>query len=134
MNAYETALSLTIMARAGEDGTVDSFAHLDGFEQDSLPATGFYVGGLRPSLVISDISELDRGDLAWFIGGSEARYFGVWTDKTDGKIYFDAVDWIEDAAAALSLASFRNEIAVWDIKNGEEIRVKDSAQTSGDEV
>lgn len=132
MNAYETALALTVMARAGEDGTVDSFAHLDGSEQDHLPKTGFYVGGVRPSLVISNIADLDRGDLAWFIGGTEARYFGVWTDTDDGKIYFDAVDWIEDAAAALNLAFSRNEIAVWDIEHSEEIRVKDNQGTKAE--
>lgn len=128
MNAYETALALTTMARAGEDGTVDSFAHsnLRSVQEHLLPKTGFYVGGVRPSLVISNIDDFDRGDLAWFIGGTESRYFGVWTDKEDGKIYFDAVDWIDNAPAALNLAFSRNEIAVWDIENGEEIRVNQS--------
>lgn len=124
MNAYETALALTVMARAGQDGTVDSFAHLDGFEDDCLPKTGFYVGGVRPSLVISNIADLDRGDLAWFIGGTEARYFGVWTDKETGKIYFDAVTHVDDFHDAFMLGSERDEIAIWDIKNGEEVRVK----------
>jgi hypothetical protein len=124
MNAYETALALTVMARAKQDGTVDSFVNLDGFEQDCLPKTGFYVGGVRPSLVVSDVSDLDRGDLAWFIGGTEARYFGVWTDTDDGKIYFDAVTHVDNFHDAFTLGSERGEIAIWDIERGEEIRVK----------
>lgn len=124
MNAYETALTLTVMARAGEDGTVDSFVPLDGTEADELPLTGFWVGGIRPSLVINDVSELDRGELAWFIGGTEAQYFGVWTDTEDGKIYFDAVTHVTTRRHALQLGAERGEIAVWDILNGEEIRVK----------
>lgn len=124
MNAYETALALTVMARAKQDGTVDSFAHLDGFEEDALPKTGFYVGGVRPSLVISDITELDRSDLAWFIGGTESRYFGVWTDTDDGKIYFDAVTHVDNYHDAFALGAERGEIAIWDIAANEEIRVK----------
>lgn len=124
MNAYETALALTVMARAGEDGTVDTFAHLDGFEEDCLPKAGFYVGGVRPSLVISSVSDLDRGDLAWFIGGTEARYFGVWTDTGDGKIYFGAVSHVDNYHDAFMLGNERGEIAIWDIERNEEIRVK----------
>lgn len=124
MNAYETALALTVMARAGEDGTIDSWAHLDGFEQDALPKTGFYVGGVRPSLVVSNVSELDRGDLAWFIGGTESRYFGVWVDKETGMIYFDAVTHVDNYHDAFVLGAERGEIAIWDIENSEEIRVK----------
>jgi len=112
MNAYDVALTLSVMARAKEDGTVDSFANLDGFEQDSLPKTGFYVGGVRPSLVISNIADLDRGDLAWFIGGTEARYFGVWTDTETGMIYFDAVTHVDNFHDAFSLGAERGEIAI----------------------
>ncbi len=126
MNAYETALALTVMARAGQDGTVDSFANLDGFEEDALPKTGFYVGGVRPSLVISNINELDRSDLAWFVGGTGSRYFGVWTDTEDGKIYFDAVTHVDNFHDAFMLGSERGEIAIWDIENSEEVRVKDA--------
>jgi len=132
MNAYETALALTVMARAGQDGTIDSLVPLDGFEQDALPLTGFWVGGVRPSLVINSIDELDRGDLGWFIGGTDAQYFGVWTDKEDGKIYFDAVTHVQKRSEALALGAERGEIAVWDILNSEEVRVK-NAQGVGDD-
>jgi hypothetical protein len=129
MNAYETALALVVMAKAGEDGTVDSQAALDGFEQDSLPKTGYYVGGVRPSLIVSSPTDLDRGEVAWFVGGTDARYFGVWTDSETGMIYVDAVEHLDDAAAAISLALSRDEIAVWDIENGTELRVKGEGST-----
>lgn len=133
MNAYETALTLTVMAKSGQDGTVDSFASLDGFESEALPTTGFWVGGVRPSLVVESASEIDRGDLGWFIGNTESRYFGVWTDMEDGKIYFDAVTHVDNREDAVNLGRERGEIAIWDIENGEEIRVNGSAQPVSDE-
>lgn len=125
MNAYETALALTVMARAGEDGTIDTFVPLDGFEQDALPLTGFWVGGVRPSLVVNSVDELDRGDLGWFIGGTEAQYFGIWTDKEDGKIYVDAVTHVNNFDDAFKLGYERGEIAIWDIERSEEVRIKE---------
>ncbi len=122
MNAYETALALTVMVKAGEDGTVDSFAPLDGSEQSNLPTTGYYVGGVRPSLVYTGEEYVDRSDLAWFIGTTESRYFGVWKDSEDGMIYFDAVTWVESEDDALSLGRERDEIAVWDIAGNRELR------------
>lgn len=139
MNAYETALALAVMARAGEDGTVDSFAQLDGSEEDFLPAKGYWVGGVRPSLIISDVAQLDRSELAWFVGSTDARYFGVWTDSESGDIFFDAVDHLDNEMDALVLADERNELAIWDIVNSREIRISDvldvkPTQGAGDDV
>lgn len=139
MNAYETALALAVMARAGEDGTVDSFAQLDGSEEDSLPTKGYWVGGVRPSLIISDVAHLDRGELAWFIGTTEARYFGVWRDRASGDIFFDGSDHIDNEMDALVLADERNELAIWDIVNSREIEISDVLDTkptwgAGDDV
>src|SRR5881628_472523 len=85
--------------------------------------TGYYVGGVRPSLVVSDATLIDRGEVAWFVGGTDARYFGVWKDTETGMIYIDASDHVDNRQDALYLATERGEIAVWDIANGVEIRV-----------
>lgn len=116
MNAYQTAQLLIDMINAGDDGTVDT-------ENQDLPESGYFVGGVRPSLVMKDAAHADRGDIGWFVGGTDARYFGIWTDTEDGLIYVDAVDHMETLEDALTLGAERGEIAVWDITNGEERRV-----------
>ena len=126
MNAYETALTLSNMAREGRDGTIDATVLKDTHVEEKVPLLGYYVGGVRPGLVVSDVSELDRGDLAWFVGTTNARFFGVWKDTETGDIYFDAVTWITGLGEALYVAAERGEIAIWDIQNGEEIRVKEA--------
>lgn len=115
MNAYDTALTLLQMAKRQEDGTVDK-------SEQPLPAAGFWVGGVRPSLVYRHVAEVDRGDLAWFIGGTDCQYFGVWVDKEDGQIFFDAVDHMQTLEDALNIGRERGELAVWDIENSKEIR------------
>lgn len=119
MNAYEVSKTLTTMAFAGKDGTVDSW-------DQPLPEAGFYVGGVRPSLVYKDVNHVDRSDLAWFIGGTEARYFGVWVDSEDGQIYFDAVTHVEKLQDAVALGNEREEVAIWDIAENEEVRLQDA--------
>lgn len=116
MNAYQTAQLLIDMINSGDDGTVDT-------ENQDLPESGYFVGGVRPSLVMKDAAHADRGDIGWFVGGTDARYFGIWTDTEDGLIYVDAVDHMETLEDALTLGAERGEIAVWDITNGEERRV-----------
>jgi len=128
MNAYETARILAEMAIEGVDGTVDTFiTHDDGKEE--MPSTGYWVGGIRPSLIFSDKSRVDRGDIAWFVGGTESRYFGSWVDVADGTIHIDASDHVDNREDALYLAAERGEIAVWDIANESEIRVETNQGT-----
>lgn len=125
MNGFEAATKLVNMALVQEDGTIDTIG-------DPLPLTGFYVGGVRPSLVYSVFDQIDRGDVGWFVGGTDARYFGVWTDTETGNVYIDAVTHVKTRKEALALGAERGEIAVWDILNSEEVRIKD-AQSVGDD-
>lgn len=118
MVGYHIAAELYVLAKAGEDGTV---AH----DHTELPEYGYYVGGRFPSFVVDSVEDIDRGELAWWVGSHEADYYGVWRDVKTGKVYFDGVDHVSGLGHALRLAASREEIAIWDIKNGQEIRLAD---------
>lgn len=120
MSAYDLASELYSMAKAGVDGTKRP-------DSKPLPQDGFFVGGKFPSLVFDDVNEIDRGELAWWIGTHDSEYYGVWVDVETGKAYFDAVDHVWYISTALRTAEIRKEIAVWDIAEGAEIRVINEA-------
>jgi hypothetical protein len=50
---------------------------------------------------------------------------GVW--ESDGDVYFDVSQHVEDRNDALQLGKDRNQKAIWDIGNGEEIRTDSGA-------
>ncbi len=116
MNAYQVAELLAAMIKAGEGGTVRRSG-------DPLPSRGYYVGGLCESLVFESVADVDRGEVAWFIGNHFASYYGVWVDTDDNKVYIDAVSHFIFRKNALVAGKARGEIAVWDIKNSCELRV-----------
>lgn len=116
--AYELAEILADMVKSGEDGTVETRGH-------GLPVEGYYVGGAIPSLVYPSADQVDRGEIAYWIGTKESsQYYGVWVDKETGKVYFDASTFMNYEKYAIPLAAERGEIAIWDIANGQEIRVE----------
>lgn len=115
MSAYDIAATLHSYLEEGV--TVDD---------EGVPnphRMGYYVGGLYPSLVFNSVHEFDRGEVAWWVGTHGARYYGVWVDSEDGKVYVDAVQWAVTRQSAVQVGRDRGEIAVWDIRKGEEIRV-----------
>jgi len=116
MNAHTVATALFSNMNTG--GTVRAS---DGLLDPK--GEGYYVGGLVPSLVFDSIQDVDRGELAWWIGMHPFNYYGVWTDSEDGKVYFDAVSHFRTLQASLFVGRQRGEIAIWDIANGKEIRV-----------
>lgn len=115
MNAYDIAYHLHLEAKAGEGGTVAK----DG---EALPTSGYFVGGKHPSLIFKSFQDVDRGELAWWVGTHSAAFYGVWVDSADGRVYFDTVSWIVNLSDAMYLAEQRNEIAIWDIANAAELR------------
>ena len=121
MNAYTIAEQLYAMAKNGEDGTI----RVDG---GTLPSAGYYVGGKCPSFIAKDVAELDRGELAWWVGNNPAKYYGVWVDSSSKErtIYIDAVTHVNDERLAVLLGKSRNEIAIWDIANTAEIVLRES--------
>lgn len=116
MNAFALATQLYYSATNGEDGTMSA-------TDEELPTSGYYVGGEFESLVFKNVGEVDRGELAWWIGNNSARWYGVWVDQEDGRVYFDGVTHMLYRGTAIDMAILRKEIAIWDIAAGEEIRV-----------
>lgn len=117
MKAYDLAQTLYNMAFNHEDGTISAY-------DNPLPRAGYYVGGKFPSLVYKSVSEIDRGEIAWWVGSNKAAFYGVWVDSQTGKVYFDGVTHMQTEQYAVQLGHQRGEIAVWDIANGREIRVE----------
>lgn len=116
MSGYHIAAELYTLAKTGKDGTIRH-------DHGDLPESGYYIGSKFPSFVVESVQDIDRGELAWWAGSHEAEYYGVWKDIATGKIYFDGTDHRWGLDYALRLAALRNEIAIWDIAKGEEIRV-----------
>lgn len=117
MSPYELAEQLRNMAVDGVDGTISA-------RDEPLPRSGYLVGGAFPSLVFDALDQVDRGELAYWIGSNEPMpYYGTWVDTETGKIYFDGVEHYEYLAVAESVGSTRKEIAIWDIEAGAEVRL-----------
>ena len=51
------------------------------------------------------------------------QYIGIWTDSATGKIHLDVSDWIEPLFEAEAIGVLRRQIAIWDCRNGKEIRL-----------
>lgn len=51
----------------------------------------------------------------------QGAHIGGWTDKASGKTYLDVSHNIRNKNAAIQAGRARNQIAIWDVKNGREI-------------
>lgn len=115
----DPATQLLSLARHGNGGTVPLYGQ-------SLPTTGYYVGGKRETLVMDRDQVNDRSQhravalsLAAFVTFADSPYVGAW--ECEGKIYFDATEWYEDLAQATAVGNSRGEIAIWDVQHSSEI-------------
>lgn len=114
-NAELIARALVRCARRDGGCTMDK-------SRTRITSGGHAVGGVLPTLVLhradgAAVREFVRRSL---ISGSDV--FGSWRDE-GGAIHIDAVDIIEDRDVALEIARERNEIAIYDLDNREEVRV-----------
>ena len=103
---------------------------------DSLPVTGYFVGGVVAPLVIEpeDSPADQREALDTFIeylnGPTvEAAYLGWWTDEETGKLWVDGTSHHETEFVAGRIGRRRREIAIFDIERQREIRL---AYTEGE--
>ena len=104
-------------ALLGEDGGTVSVGGL------SLPETGYYVGGVVPTLGFGSRGEVRFPEVLSFLETSGTSYVGFWVDQEDGRVHFDAVDWYEWGTLAETVGASRGEIAIWDIRNNCEVRL-----------
>lgn len=86
---------------------------------------GYVVGGdveglklPKDSRVIGSVEAI----AAW-IDKTRSPYVGSWVDYDT--IYVDGCDVVIDRDEAIALGKERNQIAIWDLANNEELRIKD---------
>lgn len=96
-------------------GTFDLF-------EETLPTTGYWVGGEGHSLVFADVLHLSPVMLNGFVNALPGRFVGWWIDEQTGKLWVDQCTWVPSLEAAHRIARSRGEIAFWDIANDHEIR------------
>lgn len=96
-----------------------------------LPTTGYFVGGLVSPLILGngpDFTPDAKWDVETFIAylaeSTDAEYVGWWTDEETGKVWVDGTDWYSSEVRAAGIGRQRHEIAVYDIANERELRLK----------
>lgn len=104
----------------------------------SVPTNGYMVGGIVDSLIFDANLVLDvahryvaaRSIEQWLksqklelITDAET-FLGMWIDSETGHAYVDFSLWYSEEGEAIRDAKLFEEIAIWDLANGEEIRVQ----------
>jgi hypothetical protein len=97
------------------DGVTGGTFSVDG---TAVPTDGYFVGGAVPSLI-----NPTRQQIIDFVETAGADYVGFWEDSETLALYIDAVDWTPSEAFARRLSELRSEIAYWDVKRSQEVRV-----------
>lgn len=88
-----------------------------------VPTVGFLVGGAYPAVVADSPATLSATAVRDLVTNAHTLFAGWWVDSDDGKVYVDAVQWYQSEHTATAVAHARGEIAIWDLKNGREVRV-----------
>lgn len=52
------------------------------------------------------------------------QFIGVWIDKVNEKVYIDVSIWVQNREKAIKRGLLEDQIAIWDIENGQEIYLK----------
>lgn len=96
------------------------------------PSSGYMVSW-RPSnvnhpLVFDSVKAMDEAMIYGYIACMTMLwpklYIGSWVDSETGKVHLDVSENIYELDAALTLARQNDQIAIWDVINNQEIRLK----------
>jgi hypothetical protein len=112
--ALPSAIVDSMLSKIAEGVTGGTY-HVDG---NTVPDHGYFVGGAVPSLI-----NPTREQMIEFVETAGADYVGFWEDSETLALYVDAVDWTPSEAFARRLSELRSEIAFWDVKRSQEVRV-----------
>ena len=115
-----TAALIAVGIAEGEHGGTFT---LDGSE---TPTTGYFVGGVVPSLVIRKAREGFHYEIIreFVLDAPDGSMVGFWFDGDTGACYVDVVDHVILEEFAKSVGRARGELAIWDVANAEEIRTE----------
>lgn len=89
---------------------------------------GYIVGGVSTTLVLDGDTQVN--DFIYHVARfmdrqhSGVKFIGVWRDPDTDLVHVDAVEVIQNRVDAEILGIQRGEIAIWDCKNAEEIRLR----------
>jgi hypothetical protein len=94
-----------------------------------LNFSGYVVGGKVPSHRVFEVADnyntiAKVENIAAWIDRNPSTYYGSWKDGD--VIHIDAVDIVHDKEEAMSLGVKRNQLAIWDIEKGEDVRLESS--------
>lgn len=104
----------------------------------ATPEFGFMVGGAYDSLIAgADVLAPDHEELLTeqILKYVDTRrefaydphvFLGGWVDESDGRVYFELSELIYTFGTAKVIGKARNEIAIWDIAKGEEVRLENA--------
>ncbi len=99
-----------------------------GFTHPQPPRQGFMVGGVVSERVISGrVTVQDLRSFAWDnrdVLSRPGMFYGAWRNAETGNVHLDVSEYVGDLGEALSLASQREELAIWDIGYEQSIIVK----------
>jgi hypothetical protein len=106
---------------------------------DKVPDTGYMVGGMTDSLIFDAMLIRDPGHfhqaynmiMRWMVAENFAMatranvFLGGWIDQETGIAFIDLSEHFPSdmRANAIHQAISRDEIAIWDLEKGEEIRI-----------
>lgn len=106
------------------------------FNSVPVPDSGYMVGGFVDSLIFgpADLLTGDHRAMTWemisrWLDKHEELtrdlnvFVGGWIDSDSGLVYIDISRHYSDRAVAIHVAIDNNEIAIWDLGKGQEIRV-----------
>lgn len=91
-----------------------------------IPTKGYMISA-KGSEVKVPLGEFRTRDIAWYLSVfddilcEDGPFLGAWIDA--GTVYLDRSYCVADRDLALKLAAWEEQLAVWDIANGREIRL-----------
>lgn len=83
-----------------------------------VPTDGFFVGGGVPALINPTPAQV----LA-YVETAAGDFVGFWEDPETLALYVDTVDHVYSPRAAERLSQVRQELAYWDVRNSQEVKV-----------
>lgn len=104
---------LSVKILSGEEPTTGFMVAVRGMNME-VPETEFF-DAKKGRAALVDFLKKHREAL------SGDKYLGLWWDTKNKEVVFDVVDNIADRAEAVAAGKDRNQQAIWDVENGEEI-------------
>lgn len=116
-NATTTSVNLLFAAVNSGGGTIST-------DDCSSPSAGFCVARPEAELITAKLPHRAVVE-AWLrhTVSDDAAFVGVWVDSASGKVYFDEVRIVEDRDEAIKLGREWGQLAIFDLNEGEEIRL-----------